>query len=229
MLRTGLFYGWIVVAVSFVTLALAFVVWDAFSVFLVAICTDLGWSRGEVSLAFAAFTTVFGLATPFTGAALDRVGPRVVMPAGAVLLAGGLLAASQVHELWQLFLAYGLLAALGVSCIGSSTNFSVLANWFSRRRGTAIGIAASGITVGTAALVPTSQYIIQTAGWRVAYIFLAVLVLVIVPPLTWAFQRHCLEDTGLLLDGAGAGRQAVKASPQLPVLHKVWASRDWTN
>lgn len=228
MRKTRLYYGWIVVAVAFVTLALAFVVWNAFSVFLVAICADFGWSRGEVSLAFAAFTIVYGLAAPFTGAAVDRFGPRLVMPVGAFLLAGGLLGTSQISELWQLFLAYGLLTAVGVSSIGTSVNFSVLANWFSRRRGTAVGIASAGIGVGTAVLVPASQYIIQIAGWRAAYVFLAVLVLVIVPPLTLAFQRHRPEDLGLLPDGGPGERQNGKALPQMRIVDKAWASRDWT-
>ncbi|MHB1005711.1 MAG: MFS transporter [Chloroflexota bacterium] len=228
MHQRGIFYGWVIVAVSFVTLALAFVVWNAFSVFLVAISTDLGWSRAEVSLAFSAFTTVYGLSAPFTGAAIDRFGPRVVMPIGAILLSAGLFGASRTTELWHLFFAYGLLAAVGVSAIGTAVNTAVLANWFSRRRGTAIGLASAGIGVGTAVLVPTSQYIIGVAGWRAAYVFLAVLVVVIVPPLTFAFQRHRPEDMGLLPDGGPAGEAKGRPAPQLVVVDRQWAARIWT-
>jgi MFS family permease len=228
MRKPAFFYGWVVVAVSFVTLSLAFVIWNAFSVFLVAICADFGWSRGEVSLVFAAFTTVYGLTSPLAGVAIDRFGPRLVMPFGAILLTAGLLGASRATEIWHLFLAYGLLAAIGVSSIGTSVNSAVLANWFSRRRGAAIGLASSGIGVGTALLVPASQYIIQVAGWRAAYVFLAILVLVIVPPLTFAFQRHRPEDMGLQPDGGTGGQQGGKPVPQLRIVDQAWAGTAWT-
>ncbi len=228
MRKPDVFYGWIVVAVSFVTLSLAFVIWNAFSVFLVAICAEFGWSRADVSLVFAAFTTIYGLSSPLAGAAMDRFGPRVVMPIGAALLSAGLLGASRATEMWHLFLAYGLLAAIGVSSIGTSVNSAVLANWFSRRRGAAIGLASSGIGVGTALLVPASQYIIQVAGWRAAYVFLAVLVLVIVPPLTFAFQRHRPEDMGLQPDGGASGQRGGKPAPQLRVVDQAWAGTVWT-
>jgi len=93
MKRPRIFYGWVVVCAAFVSMALAFVIWNSFSVFLVAITADYGWSRGSVSLAFSLFTIVYGLSSPLTGIAVDRFGPRVVMPLGALLLAAGLFGA----------------------------------------------------------------------------------------------------------------------------------------
>jgi MFS family permease len=226
--QSRFFYGWVVVGVAFVCLAVAYAIWNGFSIFFVAMSADFGWSRASTAFAFSTFTIVYGLMSPVAGFALDRFGPRRVVPVGALFLSVGLLASSQVTESWQLYISYGIFTAVGVNLIGTMVNFSVLANWFSRNRGTAIGIAAAGIGVGTLILVPGCQVIIQAAGWRAAYVALAAIVVVLVPGLALAFHRHRPEEMGLVPDGATTPAGGGRPPGQVLVVDPKWAARAWT-
>lgn len=231
MTNRGVFYGWVVVATAFICLFAAYGVWNSFPVFYVAILDEFGWSRSSTVLTTSIFAGVYALSAPLTGGAIDRFGPRVVMPLGAITLGLGLLATSRVSELWQLYLTYGLLAAAGESMVGTIANLSVLARWFSRRRGTAIGLASSGIGVGALLLVPAAQWIITNHGWRTAYTALGVFIVATIPALTLAFQRGRPEEMGLLPDGDRPKGQQVaggRARPQLRLVDAQWAGTAWT-
>ncbi|MGQ9677503.1 MAG: MFS transporter [Chloroflexota bacterium] len=229
MRQSRFFYGWVVVAVAFVCLGMAYTVQNSFSIFFVAILDEYGWDRGSTALAFSVFTLVYGLGSPVTGALVDRLGPRVVVPLGAVVLSVGLFACSQVSQPWQLYAAYGLVTAIGVNALGTIVNVTVLSNWFQRQRGIAIGLAASGIGVGMLILVPIMQYIIGTHGWRTAYLSFAALVLVTLPALGIMFHRHRPEDMGLLPDGRTADTPVDDQSrPAVRVVDEEWVAHDWT-
>lgn len=229
MRQSRFFYGWVVVAVAFVCLGMAYTVQNSFSIFFVAILDEYGWDRGSTALAFSVFTLVYGLGSPVTGALVDRLGPRVVVPLGAVILSAGLFACSQVSQPWQLYAAYGLVTAIGVNALGTIVNVTVLSNWFQRQRGIAIGLAASGIGVGMLILVPIMQYIIGAHGWRTAYLSFAVLVLVTLPALGIMFHRHRPEDMGLLPDGRTADTAVDDQSrPAVRVVDEEWVAHDWT-
>jgi len=117
-----------------------------------------------------------------TGALVDRFGPRKVLPLGGILLAGGFFLAAAITAQWQLYLAYGILASVGMSLIGMVPHGALLSRWFSRQRGTAIGIGYSGAGIGMLILVPLSQYLISRTGWRQAFVMLGVLVAILVIP-----------------------------------------------
>lgn len=216
-------------AVAFTCLAIGYAVWHSFSIFYVAILGEFGWTRASTALAFSVFTVMYGLTSPLSGALVDRFGARVVIPVGAAVMAAGLFASSTVTEPWHLYVYYGICTAVGLNLIGTIVNFTVLANWFSRRRGTATGIAASGIGVGMLLLVPALQAIINTAGWRSAYIAVGGLVLVVVPTVAFVFHRQRPEDMGLLPDGGTAGLKKTAAArpPQLRVVDERWAAKSW--
>lgn len=228
-MRVRFYYGWVIVAVAFVCLALAYALWYSFSVFFVAMLAEFGWSRAGTALVGSTFMVVYGLSSPLTGIAVDRFGPRVVVPAGAVLLAAGLFGSSQVSEPWHIYVFYGVFTGIGVNLVGSMVQSIVLANWFSRRRGTAIGLAAAGIGVGTLVGVPALQKLIEVAGWRTAYLCLGAVILVVIPPLAIKFHRHRPEDMGLLPDG-GPPRQPAeeRRRPATRVVDQAWAEHTWT-
>lgn len=224
-----MFYGWVVVAVAFVCLGMAYTVQNSFSIFFVAILDEYGWDRASTALAFSVFTLVYGLGSPVTGALVDRLGPRVVVPLGAVILSAGLFACSRVSEPWHLYAAYGLVTAIGVNALGTIVNVAVLSNWFQRQRGIAIGLAASGIGVGMLILVPIMQYIIGAHGWRTAYLTFAALVLVTLPAIGIMFHRHRPEDMGLLPDGRAADAETDdQRRPEVRVVDQEWVAHDWT-
>lgn len=230
--NTGYFpfyYGWLIVAVSFITLGLAFGVWYSFSVFFVAITRDFGWNRAATSSIFSLFIICHYLSAALVGILIDRYGPRWLIPAGALWLAGTLLLVSEANSLLQFYGCYGLGAAIGVSIIGFVPHAAILPRWFIRRRGLAVGIAMSGIGVGMLFIPPLMEHIIHLYGWRFAYRVLALLVLAAIP-LNIIFQRRDPEQIGTTADGISAARTAAGKKPkhQLVILDQSWAETYWT-
>jgi MFS family permease len=227
--RPRFFYGWVVVAVSFITLAVTYAISHGFSIFYVAILQEFGWSRADTALAYSLNRIVNGLTSPLAGSLTDRFGPRVLIPVGGVILATGLALTSQLHALWQYYLYYGVIVAIGISCTGMIPNTALLANWFERRRGLAMGISFAGIGIGMFLIVPGAQALISAFGWRWSYLGLAGLVLLVPPTLNIVFQRLRPQDMRLLPDGGRAGGIA-SGGPRrvVEIVDEVWVAREWT-
>ncbi len=227
------YYGWVVVAVSFVTLGIAFGVWYSFSVFYVAILKDFGWNRASTAGIFSLFTITHYFCALAAGSFIDRFGPRLTIPIGALWLAGVLTLLATVKTILGFYLVYGVLAALGVSLIGFVAHASFLPRWFLRRRGLALGIAMSGIGIGMLILPPTIQHLINIHDWRYAYRALAIIVLLIIP-INLFFQRRDPSQLGLKPDGAPE-RDSVKVpTPEQPqksilILDPDWDAIAWTS
>ena len=166
-----MYYGWIIVGVSFINLAVAFGIWYSFSVFFVAILLEFGWTRAATAGVFSAFILVYSVFPIVIGPLLDRLGPRIIFPFGSMVIVIGLLASSRMQSLWQYYLFYGLLAGMVLSSIGHIAHSIILPKWFLRKRGLAVGIAMAGVGIGIVTLVPLSQLMITRFGWRTAYLF----------------------------------------------------------
>jgi MFS family permease len=224
-----LFYGWIIVGVSFVTLGISFGIWYSFSVFFVAMLKEFGWSRAATAGVFSLFMIVQSGVAILIGSFLDRFGPRKVLPLGSILIVVGLLATSRATALWQVYLFYGVVTALGICAIGYPSHSIFLPNWFVKRRGLAIGIAMAGIGIGMQVLVPFVQYLIGHYGWRTAYCVLAAVVLLVVIPLNGIFQRKNPEEMGLLPDGEpGENPERTEGSGGSPTSAPQSDDRGWT-
>jgi len=176
--RPRFFHGWLVVAGAFAVMFVGFGCAYTFSAFLDALQRDFGASRGEVSLVFSlAGFLYFGLGV-FSGPLADRWGARRLAVAGMVLVGLGLALASQARSLTQIFWAYGLGVGLGVGASYVPV-LGAVQRWFVRQRGFASGLAVSGIGVGTLAMPPLASWLIDTLGWRDAYLVLGVLAAVV--------------------------------------------------
>jgi len=177
------------VAVTFVTLALSYGVWYAYSVFLVALLGEFGWSRSLLAGAFSVFVLVHGLMAPVLGWLADRIGPRRLIVAGGVLLAIGLGLDGVVERPWQLYVAFGVVSAVGVACAGWVPSVVLVQRWFPARVGAALGITSAGVGVGILLVVPATQALIEWVGWRWAFRVLAIAVAAWVIPMTLALVR----------------------------------------
>ncbi len=171
--------------VSCVTLALAYGVYYAYSVFLVALLREFGWSRSVLAGAFSIFSLVHGAANPVLGWIGDRIGPRRLIMAGGLLLSVALWVDSLIASRWQLYLAFGVLTAAGVSTAGWTPAVMLVQRQFSQRLGLALGITGSGIGLGIFLVVPICQAMIDAFGWRWAFRVLAVVSAVWIIPATW--------------------------------------------
>lgn len=218
--RHNLFYGWIVVGVSFIIIALAFGVRLSFGLFFDELTRDsaFGWSRADTAGVFSVTMLVFALTSTPIGWMLDRWGARVVYTAGVLIMAGGLWLTSRMSSLLDFYIYYGVLTGLGITVLGLSMHAATIARWFDRlgRRGLAIGLAFSGSGIGILLLAPLIERTIAQSGWRAAYLMLAILLMVGALPLIALLLRNRPEDMGLLPDGA-AHHATARTAPETPV------------
>ena len=225
--RLPFFYGWVIVGIAFVTAALGITARTAFSLMFPPIVEEFGWHRG---LAAGAFSFGFGLSavvSPFIGRLMDSRGPRFVIEIGVLLTVAGLVGATWIASPWQLYLTLGLLVGLGANCLGYSVHSQFLPNWFSKRRALAIGIAFSGVGVGSILVLPWLQTLILSEGWRSASWQLGILILVVLVPINLLVRKRP-EDLDLLPDGEKPVADGAAAQRKSNVVDAVWAATDWT-
>ncbi len=187
---------WIVIASTFVTLGAAYGIWYGYAVFLVAFLRDFGWSRSVVAGGFSVFVIVHGAIGPINGWMAGQIGPRRLITIGGCLLGAGLLLTAETSAWWHLYLAFGVIVAVGVGTAGWVPSVILVRGWFPDRIGTALGVASAGIGIGIAGLVPLTQYLIEQVGWRWACRILAGLVLVWIVPATTFLVRDPPSPAG---------------------------------
>jgi MFS family permease len=219
------FYGWLLVAIAFVTMGVGVNARTAFSLLFPAILDEFGWDRSIIAGAFSFGFLVSAVVTPFVGRLMDLRGPRIVVELGVITMSAGLILACIVSTPWQLYLTLGALAGGGVNCLAYTGQSLYLTNWFVRRRGLALSIAFSGVGVGSITILPWFGWLIETAGWRSACLSIGVLLLLLLTPLNLLLKRHP-EDIGLRPDGHISS--GASSNNPLTVIDHAWASIDWT-
>ena len=221
------FYGWIIVAVAFVTMGVGVNARTAFSLLFPPILDEFGWERGVTAGAFSFGFLVSAVLSPSLGRLMDKRGPRVVMEMGVGLVAAGLLLATLVRQPWHLYVTLGVLVGGGSICLSYTGQALFLPNWFVRRRGLAMSVAFSGVGAGSIILLPWLQHLIGRSGWRAACWAMGILVLVLLAPLNLLLKRRP-EDMGLTPDGDPASRDAAAGGQAANVVDPAWAAVDWT-
>jgi len=225
-MRLPFFYGWVIVAVVFVSMGIGVNARTAFSLLFPPILDEFGWERGVTAGAFSFGFLVSAVLSPTLGRLMDRVGPRVVMELGVGLMAAGLLLAPLTTQPLHLYLTLGVLVGGGSVCLGYSGQSLFLPNWFVQRRGLATGIAFAGVGIGSITLLPWVQVVIQEAGWRTACWSMGLLVLLVLAPIN-LLLRKSPEDMGLQPDG-GAATGTIAVPRASNVVDADWAAVDWT-
>ncbi|MEO8629244.1 MAG: MFS transporter [Betaproteobacteria bacterium] len=157
---------------------------------LPAVQAEFGVARSAASLPYTLTMIGFGFGGIFMGRLSDRFGVMVPVLIGTVCLTLGYVAAGSVSSLWQFVLIQGFL----IGCFGSAATFSPLladtSLWFSRRRGIAVGIFASGNYLAGTVWPPVIQHFIQLVGWRQTYVWIGVFCLISMPLLALALRRR---------------------------------------
>jgi MFS family permease len=210
------YYPWIVIGIAFLTVAVAFGARNAFAVFLVAVLEEFHWSRGLVSGALMLGSVMWTVTAPVIGLLLDRLGPRAVIAGGSIIMAMGFVITGRAHTVAEFYAGTGIFMGVGFAALTMTSQATYLSNWFIRKRGMAIGIAASGIGLGILIVVPWTQWLIAAYGWRSAFFILAGLLALVVAPLNYFFQRQRPEEMNLKPDfgevSPETGRGRVKAA-----------------
>ena len=189
-------------------MALLYGIWYSYSVFLVALLKEFGWSRSVTAGAFSVFALVHAAVGPFFGPFAERVGPRRVIFIGGCVLALGLLLAAETSLPWHLYLAFGFIAAIGIGFSGYVPLIVLVRGWFPTRLGTAAGLATAGISVGITILVPVCQLLIDHFGWRWTLRLLGMAVVGwLLPATVWLLREH---------PGAGSAAGTQRDAPTPP-------------
>ena len=210
--RPRVFYGWWIVAASVLTNAiLTGSVFVGFSAFIIPIEQTFGWGRSVISAAFSLRQLESGLAAPFLGFLVDRYGARVFIIGGAVVTGLGLIALGLLSSNIFTFYLFFIIVAIGTSGVSHSVTWPiVIARWFRRNRGKAIGIAVIGPTIG-GPLVILNQAVEDQFGWRTVIAAHGVVVLVLVS-LLGLVARERPEPYGLRPDGDAAPEAGADAA-----------------
>jgi MFS family permease len=175
--KPGFFYGYVIVAVAFLILAISWGSRNAFGVFFNPVSTEFGWNRAMTSGAFSLHMIAGGVISGIMGGFADRHGPRLVTTVSCLLLGVGFLLMAWINSVWQLYLFWGVIAGVGMS--GTRVPLlSTVARWFTKRRNTMTGIVLAGTGVGALILPPLANWLISTYGWRTSYVVLGAVILV---------------------------------------------------
>jgi MFS family permease len=166
---------------------------------------EFGWSRTEATTAISIGTIGTGFASPFIGRLADRYGPRLLVPAGAVLLALAFFVLAGFNALWQFYLAYILARSIASPCLSGVAAQTTMVNWFTRRRGRVMGLMVMTFPLANAVQAPAAQWLIGAIGWREVFVLLGAgtLLLIIAPAIVVLRRRP--EDLGLQPDGGDPG------------------------
>lgn len=221
-----IFYGWVIVGVGFTSLLIRFGVLQTFSVFLVALVKEFGWNRGAVSGAQSLVMVMIGVGGPLVGYCLQRWGPRKVIAISALLLGLILALTSQIKQIWQFYLLWGLLGGLGHSFQSIVPWTAIISNWFIKKRGAAMGIAMAGVGIGYFIIVPVTQYIISAFSWQVALIIVGGILALGIAPASAMLLREKPEAMNLLPDGDAFKKKTAQEKQD----HKAVEAKDdgWT-
>lgn len=191
-----LYYGWVVVGVTFLTLLISAGVRSAPGVLIHPLQVDLGWSIAAISFAVSIGLLLYGIAAPFGGQLMIRLGPRQLMRAGLLLSGMSALGSAAMTTLWQFNLLWGILSGIGTGVTSAVLGATVANRWFTRRRGLVLGLFGAATSAGQMIFTPLLIGLIDVVGWRGSVTILGSIALVTLLPVT-LLMRDSPADLGL--------------------------------
>jgi MFS family permease len=226
MIKPKIFYGYWIIIVTFLCLSIfGGSVFFSFSLFITPLQSNFGWSRGDITMAFTISILIMAISSPFIGKLLDRYGPRLMIPSGALIFGTGFALLSTTDNVIFFYVFYAVVG-VGMALIGPVPTSAVVSNWFKKRRGLALGMMSTGIGAGGLALAPLiGGYLIPTFGWRTSYLVLAILAWVLLIPLSLLVIRARPSVMGLYPDGAPEYKEN-SIKPANPATDKQFSLKD---
>ena len=214
-----MFYGWVMVAVAFVTQFVSSgIIFYTFGIALKEWTTEFDTGRLGVSGIHFVMPWAGAAIAPFVGRLASAGHLRRLIPAGAVAAGLGFCAISQATSLWQLYVVYPLLMAYAAGTLSGVGASTLVVNWFSRTRATALGISQIGASAGGMIMAPLTVSLFGAHGWRSVYLGFGLVILALSPLIAWLIVDRP-ADRGLHPDGASApatASSAVTSADQAP-------------
>lgn len=210
--RRGIYYGWVIVAVMFVTLFISLGFRFAFGVFYSAILDETGWSRADTAGVVSASMIVYACTAALIGYLFDRLGARVLFPVGALCMGAGLMLCSTSESLAGLTVSYGFLLGFSYAALGFIPHMAIVPRWFHQRRGLASAVSLAGVGLGSLGVAALSAELILRIGWRETMWWFGIGAMAVLIPINLLFHRHSAERIGLVPDGPST-RPATRTAP----------------
>jgi MFS family permease len=201
--RRGIHYGWVVAAVTFLTMLTMSAALGLPGAMLQPLGKEFGWSTEQISSALALRFALFGLMGPFAAVLMERYGLRAVMCSGLALVGLGMALVTTASQLWQLFVLWSLMLGLGTGLTALVLGAVVANRWFVARRGLVIGMLTASAATGQLAFLPFAAWMIEHWGWRSA-IVPVVIGSALIGVLALCLVRSRPSDVGLLPYGEKA-------------------------
>ena len=222
--KSRLYYGYVVVAASFIIMVLAQGLYIIFGIFFNPLLKEFGWTRAAISGAYSLCTISQGVLGIAVGGLVDRFGPRIVVTVCGVFLGAGYLLMSQVNTIWQIYLFYGVIIGIGGSGLWVPL-LSPISRWFVARRSMMTGIVMSGMTIGGIIAPLIVSRLIVAYDWRQTFIVLGSAALIGIVVFAQLFRRDhgrleqtpdvAGEDTGTKSSAAVIGYDLKEAAQTL--------------
>lgn len=215
-----IYYGWILLgATAFSGFILAGVGFT-FSLFILPMQRELGWSITTIAAAMGVRSVVSGLGQPLSGALVSRYGPKKVIVFGLALLGISTTLMFTVQYVWHYYLQFGIASTLGVTMGAAGPMSAMVARWFRKRRTLTLAISRVGGSAGQLVLVPAVTFLLLPHGWRTSYVVMGAVVLAVLVPLSIIVLKDDPSEKGLLPDGE---RPAPGSPPTAVVTKGAWA------
>ncbi len=200
--RRGIHYGWVIAAVSFLTLITAAGFRSTVGVLIVPLQDEFGWSRATISAAVAINLVLYGLGGPFAAGLYDRFGIRKVIVLALATIAISSTLTTQMDAPWQLDVLWGVANGLATGAIGVTLAAVIANRWFVERRGLVTGMLTASNATGQLVFLPLLGWIVTAQGWRTAALTVSFVALAFTLPLVFFFLRDSPADVGLRPFGA---------------------------
>jgi MFS family permease len=209
--RRGIHYGWVIAAVTFLTMLVTAGAVGAPGVLIAPLQREFGWATADISSALAVRLLLFGLMGPFAAAFMNRFGVRRVASVALVLIGAGVLGSFFMTKLWHLVLLWGVVVGLGTGLTAMVLGATVATRWFSQRRGLVLGLLSASTATGQLVFLPLLASLTESVGWRSALVYVLVMLSVAVVAVL-ALMRDRPSDIGL----APYGSDALVPAPAQP-------------
>lgn len=223
-----IFYGWYVVAAGTVIFMVSSGIgFYGHSVLLDPLREYFGWSKGVISFSVTLYFLTAGWMGLFIGRIIDQYGPRPLLIIGSLVVGLSFFLLSRITEVWELYAVYIIMAA-GWSCTSVMPISALVSNWFIRKRGRALGITMTGLSIGGIIMVPLATSMIYSLGLRSALPVLGCIFPAVVIPLAVFVIKKSPRDTGEQPDGLPAGNDRYGKDHPLSMTHqmKKWTGRE---
>jgi MFS family permease len=173
--RRHIHYGWVTVAVTFLTALITAGTVGAPGVFIVPLQQEFGWSTAEISSALSIRFILFGLMAPFAAALMNRYGLRNVTLSALLIVGCALVSSLKMTQVWQLMLLWGVVIGIGTGMTALVLGATVATRWFTARRGLVVGILTASVATGQLLFLPLLASVTEKMGWRIAVSLICVM------------------------------------------------------